>query len=350
MRARTKNQGRARRTRPLIALAALCAAACARPPQPDAYGNVEATEVIVSAEAGGRIASLSANEGDTLAADAVVGAIEATELALARDQQSAQRDATASRVEEVSRQIRALQAQRAAAEALQDAAKAQGRALETERTIAQRNYERTQRLYAQQAATSQQLDQAEREFRVLGDRIQAQNDQIGAQGRQIAAAGAQIAATEAQRQAATQQVASADAQVAQASERLRKSEIRNPRAGTVLVAYAKPGEVVQPGQPLYKIASLDVVDVRAYVTEPQLSTVKVGQQAQVTIDAGAGRQTLTGTVSWTSAQAEFTPTPIQTRDARADLVYAIKIRVANANGVLKIGMPADVQFVAGGTP
>jgi HlyD family secretion protein len=320
-------------------------AACAKPPQPDAYGNVEATEVIVSAEAGGRIASLSANEGDTLAADALVGAIEATELSLARDQSTAARDANTSRVEEITRQIRALEAQRSAAEALQDSAKAQGRALETERAVAQRTYERTQRLFAQQAATSQQLDQAEREFRVLGDRIQAQNDQVTAQGRQVAAQAAQIAAAEAQRQTATRQVASADAQVAQAAERLRKTEVRNPRAGTVLVSYAKPGEFVQPGQPLYKIAGLDVVDVRAYVTEPQLSTVKIGQQAQVTFDAGAGRQALTGTITWTSAQAEFTPTPIQTREERADLVYAIKIRVPNANGALKIGMPADVQFV-----
>jgi HlyD family secretion protein len=114
------------------------------------------------------------------------------------------------------------------------------------------------------------------------------------------------------------------------------------------VSYAKTGEVVQHGQPLYKIASLDVVDVRAYVTEPQLAAVKVGQQAQVTIDAGSGghtRQTMTGTIAWTSAQAEFTPTPIQTRDERADLVYAIKIRVPNPDGALKIGMPADVQFI-----
>src|SRR5207249_4412007 len=118
-------------------------AACAKPPQPDAYGNVEATEVIVSAEAGGRIASLSANEGETLAADAVVGAIEATELTLARDQLTAAREANASRVEEVTRQIRVLQAQRSAAEATQDAAKAQARALETERAVAQRTYERT---------------------------------------------------------------------------------------------------------------------------------------------------------------------------------------------------------------
>jgi len=101
---------------------------------------------------------------------------------------------------------------------------------------------------------------------------------------------------------------------------------------------------VQPGQPLYKIADMSAVDVRAYITEPQLALVRVGQQARVTVDAGNARQTLDGSVSWVATQAEFTPTPIQTREERADLVYAIKIRVPNANGVLKIGMPVDVAF------
>jgi HlyD family secretion protein len=321
--------------------------ACAPVQKPDAYGNVEATEVIVSAEAAGRITSLAANEGDKLAKDAVVGAIDPTELSLARDQAAASREANASRVDEVARQARALEAQREAAQAQLEAARAQARALEAERAVAQRTYDRTQRLVAQQAATAQQLDQAERDLRSLTERLQAQNDQAAAQARQVGAYAAQIAAAEAQQRTASRQVTSADAQVAQAAERLRKSEIRNPQPGTVLVSYAKTGEVVAPGQPLYKIASLDVVDVRAYVTEPQLAAVKVGAQAQVTVDAGAGRQSMTGTVSWTSAQAEFTPTPIQTRDERADLVYAVKIRVPNPNGALKIGMPADVMFSGG---
>ena len=132
-----------------------------------------------------------------------------------------------------------------------------------------------------------------------------------------------------------------------AAERVGKTSIRSPQAGTVLVTYAKAGEFVQPGQPILKLASLDAVDVRAYVTETQLASVKVGQAAQVTFDAGRGRQSVSGNVSWTSAQAEFTPTPIQTRDERADLVYAVKIRVPNNGGALKIGMPVDVMFAPG---
>ena len=113
----------------------------------------------------------------------------------------------------------------------------------------------------------------------------------------------------------------------------------------MLVTYAKPGEIVQPGQPLYTIADMSAVDVRAYVGEPQLANVKIGKQMHVNVDVGNNnRQSFTGQVTWVAAQAEFTPTPIQTREERADLVYAIKIRVPNQNGVLKIGMPVDVDF------
>jgi membrane fusion protein YbhG len=328
-----------------LVAALLPAEACSRPPQPDAYGNVEATEVIVGAEAGGRILSLTVNEGQKLDAQAVVGAIDSAQLALERDQLAAQRAATASRVNEVGQQIDVLGAQRSAAAAQRDAASAQRGALVAQQEIARRAYERTQRLFSQQAATAQQLDQAEKEDRVLADQIKAQDEQIKAQERQIAAQTQQIEAIQAQRQTVREQVKGADAQVAQAGERIRKSQVTNPIAGTVLTTYARAGEMVQPGQPLYKIADLETVEVRAYVTEPQLSTVKIGQQAQVTIDAGGRHEMLTGTVSWVSTEAEFTPTPIQTRDERADLVYALKIRVANPNGALKIGMPVDVRFV-----
>jgi HlyD family secretion protein len=336
----------------LVAIAT--AGACSRPPQPDAYGSVEATEVIVSAEATGQLVSFTVEDGQRLAADAVVGTIDVSQLTLERDQLSAQRAATASRAQEVGHQVRALEAQRDAAQAQQEAARAQAASMETQRGIARRAYERGQRLFAQQAATAQQLDQAERDLRVLDDQIKAQAEQIVAQGRQVEAQRAQIAGAQAQRQTVTRQVAAADAQVAQVSDRIRKSDIKNPIAGTVLVTYAKRGEVAQPGQSLYKIANLDTVDVRAYITEPQLSSVRIGQQAQVTMDTGGGRrQVLTGTVSWVSSEAEFTPTPIQTRDERADLVYAVKIRVRNQGGALKIGMPVDVRFVApvtGATP
>jgi HlyD family secretion protein len=333
------------RTWTLAVLAAAAVAGCSRAPKPDAYGNVEATEVVVGAEATGRLVSFDASEGQKLSADAVVGSIDSTELSLEKNQLSAQRGANASRVTEVARQIDVLQAQRDAAASQRDAAKAQRAVLEAQREVAKRAYDRTRRLFDQQAATAQQLDQAEREYRVLEQQIKAQDEQIAAQEHQVVAHREQIDATRAQRATASEQVATVDAQVARVNERIRKSQVRNPIAGTVLATYARAGEVVQAGQPLYKIANLSSVEVRAYLAEPQLAQVQLGSDAQVSVDAGAGTfRTIPGKVSWISSQAEFTPTPIQTREERADLVYAVKVRVANDDGVLKVGMPADVRF------
>ena len=329
-------------------LLAMCiaAAGCSHAPQPDAYGNVEATEVVVSSEVGGQLTTFTVDEGQMVTAGQSAGTVDPTQLTLQRGQAVAQRDAAVSRVSEINNQVEALSAQGDALQAQRNAAVAQRGALESQREIAQRNRDRTQRLFAQQAATAQQLDQAERDDRVLQDQVKAQEQQIEAQGRQIAAQTAQVATARQQQRTAQTQIAAADAQVAQLDDRIHRSTITNPGVGTVLVTYVKPGEVVQAGQPLYKTADMGTVDVRAYVTEPQLASVKIGKQARVNVDAGdQQRQTLTGTVSWVSTQAEFTPTPIQTRDERADLVYAVKIRVPNQNGVLKIGMPVDVEFV-----
>jgi HlyD family secretion protein len=319
--------------------------ACNREPAPDAYGNVEATEVMVSSEVGGQLTAFPVEEGQMLAAGERAATVDPTQLTLQRQQALAQRDTAASRAAEVSRQVQAVEAQRDAAEAQRDAAVAQRGALQAQLEIAQRNHERMQRLFAQQAATAQQLDQAERDHRVLQDQLAAQDQQIAAHGKQVASADAQIAAAQQQQRTARTQVAAADAQLAQLEDRIRRTAVTNPSAGTVLVTYVKSGEIVQPGQPLYTIADVGVVDVRAYVSEPQLPSVKVGGMARVTVDVGDGRrQTLNGAVSWISTQAEFTPTPIQTRDERADLVYAVKIRVPNQDGLLKIGMPVDVEF------
>ena len=126
----------------------------------------------------------------------------------------------------------------------------------------------------------QQLDQAERDYRVLEQQVRAQQEQIAAQEHQITAQANQVDANRAQRKTAQDQVASADAQIARVTERVRKSDVRNPVAGTVLATYARAGEIVQPGQPLYKIADLGTVEVRVYVGERQLSAVHLGAQAQ----------------------------------------------------------------------
>ncbi len=294
-----------RRPAALAAAAALVLAACNHAPHPDAYGNFEAIEVVVSAQTSGQIQRFDPVEGMRLERGAVVALIDTTQLALERAQLVAQRSAVSARRTEVGEQLGVLRVQR---------------------DIAKRAYERAQRLHAQQAATTQQLDQAERDYRTLV---------------------AQIDALEAQRRSVTLDVASNQARVEQIADRLAKSSVVNPRTGSVLAVYARAGEVVQPGQPLYKIADLDTLDLRAYVTGDQLASVRLGAPATVRVDRADGKLASTsGIVTWISSTAEFTPTPVQTRDERADLVYAVKIRVANPDGALKIGMPADVSFGA----
>jgi HlyD family secretion protein len=282
----------------------LLLSACGGGPEPDAYGNFEAIEVVISAQTSGQIHRFTPVEGIRLERGAVVALIDTTQLALERRQLAAQRAAAGARRIEVGEQLKVL---------------------EVQHEIAHRGYERTRRLHDQQAATARQLDEAEREYRGLA---------------------AQIEAVRAQRLSIGLEAASTEARVEQIRDRLAKSSVANPVAGTVLATYARAGEVVQAGQPLYKIADLDTLVLRAYVTGSQLSAVRLGQQVQVRVDRGNGLMAVPGTVTWVSPTAEFTPTPIQTRDERADLVYAVKIRIANREGVLKIGMPGDVTLGA----
>jgi HlyD family secretion protein len=278
-------------------------AGCRQAKGPDAYGNIEAVEVVVGSQVAGQLTSFTPIEGSSLAAGAVVAVVDTSALVLQLQQAIDQRTVAASRVEEVNKQAGVL---------------------ETQRAIAQRNYERMKRLYEQQAATAQQLDQAERDYRTLV---------------------AQIEASAAQRQTARRDVSASDARTAQIRDQLRRTRVVNPVSGTVLTIYTRAGEFVQLGQPLYKIANLDTVELRAYVSESQLASVKLGRSVTVTADAGTGaRRTFPAVVSWVSSRAEFTPTPIETRDQRTTLVYAIKLRVPNPGGVLKIGMPADVEL------
>jgi HlyD family secretion protein len=294
-----------RHARVAAVVALLALGACRRAAEPDAYGNFEATETVVSAETSGALLWFTPTEGQQVAPGTLLGVIDTTQLALDRAQAGAQRTAVRSRASESERQIAVLAVQR---------------------EFAKRAYERTRRLFAEHAATSQQMDQAEREYRVLGE---------------------QIAAARVQQQSASGDAKASDLRVAQITEQIAKSRIMSPLAGTVLATYARTGEFAQPGHPLFRVANLDSLTLRAYVTEPQLALLRIGRRVQVSVDRAQGeRLTLPGTVSWIASKAEFTPTPVQTRDERADLVYAVKILVANRSGALKIGMPADVVFPA----
>lgn len=291
----------------LMGASLLLATAC-RKEAADAYGNFEATEVTVAAEAAGRVLRLDAEEGTRLAPSAEVGLIDTTTLALQRGELVARREAARARVREVD---------------------ANAAALETQRVIAQRELERTRRLLAAQAATAQQGDRAEREAKVLGDQLQG------------------AAAT---RATVGKEVASIDAQMASLDERLRRSRVVAPGGGTVLARYVEPGEFVQVGTPLFKMAALDTLILRAYLSGAQLAKVALGQVLTVQVDAGGDSlRTVQGRITWIAPSAEFTPTPIQTREERTTQVYAVKLAVPNVDGRLRVGMPAEVVLGASAT-
>ena len=276
--------------------------ACRPTAEADAYGNVEAVEVSVGSEIAGRIETFDVVEGAQLAAGAIVGTIETTSEALEGESVLARRSAQEARIDEVEARLGSLEAQRA---------------------IAVRSLERTRRLHEAEAATSQQLDQSEKEVRQMEEQIRVGRAQI---------------------QTIRQELVSFDVQRAQVAERISKGSITNPVSGTVLAVYAHAGEQAQAGRPLYRIADLDRMEVRAWIAETQLATVKTGQHVVVTVDSGRDRISRRGRVTWIASEAEFTPTPIQTRDERADLVYAIRILVDNPDRALKIGMPAEVDL------
>lgn len=286
-----------------LLLSAIALAGCSKGATPDAFGNFEATEVVVSAQTSGTLDRFDVAEGSAVDSGAVVAVIDSGPLSLERSQLLSQRGGASARAGEVAAQTRVLRVQ-----------------LE----FAERILARTQRLKAENAATADQLDQAEREVSVLRARITA--------------AGSQITASE-------RDVATGDARIATLADQLARTRIASPIGGTVLATYVRRGELVQRGQPLFRVAPLDSLDLRAYVSEPQLAGLRLGQRLDVHVDRGeTASLTLAGTVTWISSKAEFTPTPIQTRDERANLVYAFKVRVPNPDGVLKIGMPADVTF------
>lgn len=271
--------------------------------EPDAYGNFEAEEVVVSAESPGQLLRFQIEEGSRVAAGAIVGAIDTMQLALQRQELYARRDAARSRTAEVGKQVAVLEAQRASL---------------------RREFQRAERLLLEQAATAQQVDRAEREYRTLVQQIEA---------------------TRAAQGTAAGDVASIEAQIALVGDRIARAQISNPVTGTVLTKYAEVGELLQVGQPLYKIASLDTLTLRAFVSGAQIGEVKLRAAVTVRIDSGGkdnAMRELPGRISWISAQAEFTPTPIQTREERTEQVYAVKVRVPNPGGVLKVGMPAEL--------
>lgn len=301
-------------------IAVLFAACSSGNGKADASGTFEANEVIVSAESSGKLTSFVVEEGQTIAKDSVVGTVDGTNISLQKEQVESSIQALGEKTVDVSPQVKLLEDQLAVQQ--------------SQLTNLLHEQARIQNLLKQDAATGKQLDDinaqidvAKRSMNVTRQQIQVQQNNVATQNRSILSEGKPL-----------------QKRVAQLEDQLKKTSIVNPLTGTVLTKYAEQGEITSTGKALYKIADLSTITLRAYITGTQLSQVKLGQAVKVLVDDGAKKyKEYSGTISWVSDKAEFTPKTIQTKDERANLVYATKIKVKN-DGYLKIGMYGEVKF------
>lgn len=287
-------------------LLSLLAVGCGNRDDFDATGTFEATEVTVSAEANGRILCFDVEEGDSVEAAVPVGAIDTVQLYLQKLQLERQVASARSSRPDVRKQATALREQ-----------------------IAQQQTERrrVENLLKDGAATTKQLDDIDAQLKILQGQLDA------------------LLSTLHNNLASIDENSSAiELQIAQIEDRLSKCRIVSPVGGTVLAKYAEAGELAAVGRPLMKVADLDQVYLRAYFTSEQLSSLRLGQQVTVTADFGGDeRIDYPGRITWIASESEFTPKSIQTRNSRANLVYAVKIAVKN-DGRLKLGLYGEVKL------
>ena len=283
---------------------ALLAISCTKEAEFDAQGTFEATEVVVSSEATGRILNFDIEEGMAIAANQAVGTIDSLQLHLQRKQLVAQQSALLASRPDVKKQVAALREQ-----------------------IAKQKTElrRVDNMLRDGAATQKQKDDIEAQIKIMEGQLEAQLSTLDKNTSTINGNSVVL-----------------EAQIAALDDRISKCRIISPVGGTVLVKYAEAGELASAGKPLMKIADLKNIYLRAYFTSDQLANVKLGDEVKVVADfGGTERYDYTGRVAWISSESEFTPKTIQTKDSRANLVYAVKIAVEN-DGRLKIGLAGEV--------
>lgn len=267
----------------------------------DAYGNFEAVEVILSAETAGIIEYFSILEGDGLKEGQLVATIDTVQLVLQRQQLQSGKFSLAAQVKILEAQVNASN---------------------TQMENMERERKRIDNLLEGGAATQKQKDDIDGQIELLR---------------------AQILATESQKASVYAERQTLDIQISQVEDKIERSMVKSPIDGSVLTKFKEQGELAAPGQPLCKVANMEELILRAYISGNQLSSVKIGAQVTVHYDAEQGISETSGTVSWISPRAEFTPKIIQTREERVNLVYAIKVLVPN-DGALKIGMPGELIF------
>ena len=268
----------------------------------DAYGNFEAKEVIVSAETQGKIIEFKVEEGQKLEKDQIVVFIDTIPMSIQKEQLLAQKQAIASKISSIKAQI-AVQ--------------------EEQKSIIGTEMNRVEKLYNDNAATKQQFDDIKGKYNVLEK---------------------QIAATKTQITSVSKEIKVIDTQIKLINEQISRAIIKNPIDGILLEKYLEENEIAIPGKAIYKIAGMDEIELRVYISGSQLPNVQTGQKVKVLIDKDdETNQEYEGEVFWISDQAEFTPKIIQTKEERVNMVYAVKIRVKN-DGKIKIGMPGEVIF------
>ena len=288
----------------LLVIILVLSFACNRNERSDAYGNFEAIEVIVSSQANGQINWLKVEEGMDLNLGDTIGLIDTVDLSLKKQQLIDQEKVLQARLRNYDSQVSVQEQQK-------------------KNILVDK--ERIDNLFRDSAATQKQIDDINGALDLL--------DQ-------------QIMATRVQKEAASAEMGTLETQVKQVEETISKCFIISPLTGTVLVKFAEAGEITSMGKPVCKMANLDELELKVYISGDQLPYLRIGQAVEVLIDRNQKEFTkLQGTVSWISSKAEFTPKTIQTKKERVNLVYAAKVMVPN-DGTLKIGMPGEINFIS----
>ena len=279
---------------------------CGEKSEFDAQGTFEATEVIVSSEANGRIISFNIEEGNMVDANTIIGTIDSVQLYLQRKQLEAQQSALLASRPDIKKQVSSLKEE-----------------------IAKQKVElkRIGNMLRDGAATQKQYDDIEAHIRILEGKLDATLSTLTKNASTI-----------------DDNSAALEAQISALDDRIEKCKIVSPINGTVLVKYAESGELATVGKPLMKVADLENIYLRAYFTSNQLADIKLGESVTVIADFGEdNRYEYDGKITWISAESEFTPKTIQTKESRSNLVYAVKIAVKN-DGRIKIGLSGEVKL------
>jgi HlyD family secretion protein len=300
----------------------------------DASGVFEAIEIVVSAEANGQLLELNVEEGRDLPANELVGKIECSDIAYQKSQIEATIEALKSKRGDAAPEMSIVKQQI-------ETQKAQIETIQTQLTVMVKERDRIKKLVMEEAAPSKQLDDMQGQVDILTSQKDAAQSQIEVLKRQMDAQRDIVAI---KNRAIMSEEKPLSANVDRIENLLQNCEILNPVEGTVLAQYVDQYEYVNMGKPLYKIANLREMILRAYVSGDQLSSMQLGQEVTVLVDKNTKEYTsYKGRISWISDQAEFTPKTIQTKNERANLVYAVKIAVKN-DGFIRVGMYGEVQI------